>query len=84
MPDAQSLFEQAAKDVNIEDYKEDIDYQDDALLQYSALYYIESALSLSENSEHKLAKQAKAKALKYMSLCNYGICQHRMKLIDGI
>lgn len=84
MPDAQSLFEQAAKDVNIEDYKEDIDYQDDALLQYSALYYIESALSLSENSEHKLAKQAKAKALKYMSHCNYGICQHRMKLIDGI
>lgn len=84
MADAQSLFEQAAKEANIEDGKENNECQDDAVLQYCALYYIETALALIENNEHRLAKQAKAKALKFMSNCNSGICQNRMKLIDGI
>ena len=43
-----------------------------------------TALALIENNEHRLAKQAKAKALKFMSNCNSGICQNRMRLIDGI
>ena len=84
MADAQSLFEQAAKEANIEDGKENNECQDDAVLQYCALYYIETALALIENNERRLAKQAKAKALKFMSNCNSGICQNRMKLIDGI
>lgn len=84
MADAQSLFEQAAKEANIEDGKENNECQDDAVLQYCALYYIETALALIENNEHRLAKQAKAKALKFMSNCNSGICQNRMRLIDGI